>query len=129
MALTSKRVVHGDDLLYRFFDEALASEPELFKRVPLLMIQSTAVWLPIDVYHDCGGGVPNPTRRPRTPDPTPQTPAAPHCNSAPSGSPSVIGPVANSNCEPSSHSGVPAAIWPYVLMTRPLVRSGSVVHR
>jgi len=35
MAKGPVRVVHGDDLLYRFFQEALASQPELFRAVPL----------------------------------------------------------------------------------------------
>ena len=43
------RVVHGDDLLYRFFQEALASQPELFRAVPQLLLTTMAVWLPLEV--------------------------------------------------------------------------------
>ena len=46
----SSRVVHGDDLLYRFFQGALASHPELFAAVPQLLIASTALWLPREAY-------------------------------------------------------------------------------
>jgi len=46
----AQKVVHGDDLLYRFFLDLFASEPELFARVPRLIIESMAIWLPLDVY-------------------------------------------------------------------------------
>jgi hypothetical protein len=48
--MTQRRVVHGDDLLYRFFQDALRSEPQLFATVPQLLITSMAIWLPLDVY-------------------------------------------------------------------------------
>jgi hypothetical protein len=44
------RIIHGDDLLYRFFQEALRSNPELFSAVPQLLITTIALWLPLDVY-------------------------------------------------------------------------------
>jgi hypothetical protein len=44
------KVVHGDDLLYRFFLDLLKSEPELFAVVPQLLVESMAIWLPVDVY-------------------------------------------------------------------------------
>ena len=44
------KVVHGDDLLYRFFLDLLKSEPQLFSVVPQLLVQSMAIWLPTDVY-------------------------------------------------------------------------------
>ncbi len=47
-----QRVVHGDDLLYRFLHEVLGKEPELFAKVPQLMIESMAIWLPLDVYYE-----------------------------------------------------------------------------
>jgi hypothetical protein len=46
----SQKVVHGDDLLYRFFQGLFAAEPELFAAVPRLLIESMAIWLPLDVY-------------------------------------------------------------------------------
>jgi hypothetical protein len=42
--------IDGDDLLYRFFNETLKSDEELFERIPQLLIQATAVWLPYDIY-------------------------------------------------------------------------------
>lgn len=42
--------IQGDDLLYRFFNEILKSEEELFEEVPRLLIQATAVWIPHDIY-------------------------------------------------------------------------------
>jgi hypothetical protein len=45
-----KRLVHGDDLLYRFFEEGFRSRPEVFAFVPQLLITATAIWLPLDVY-------------------------------------------------------------------------------
>lgn len=44
------RVVHGDDLLYRFFQDALRTRPELFAAVPQLLITATSLWLPLDAY-------------------------------------------------------------------------------
>ena len=46
----SRRIVHGDDLLYRFFNQVLPSEPELFTRIPKLLVLSMSVWIPKDVY-------------------------------------------------------------------------------
>jgi len=42
--------VKGDDLLYRFFNEVLPSEPELFDKIPRLLVLSMAVWFPKSVY-------------------------------------------------------------------------------
>lgn len=47
-----KRVVHGDDLLYRFFQDALANEPELFEKVPQMMLEAMGIWLPRATYRD-----------------------------------------------------------------------------
>lgn len=47
-----RKVVHGDDLLYRFFLDVLATQPELFAKVPKLMLESMAIWLPLDVYYE-----------------------------------------------------------------------------
>lgn len=44
------KVVHGDDLLYRFFLDLFTSEPELFAVIPQLLVESMAIWLPLDVY-------------------------------------------------------------------------------
>ncbi len=45
-----KRIIHGDDLLYRFFQDSLRDKPEIFAAVPQLLISNTAIWLPIDMY-------------------------------------------------------------------------------
>jgi hypothetical protein len=44
--MTPDRIIHGDDLLYRFFQEALRSNQELFAAVPQLLITTMALWLP-----------------------------------------------------------------------------------
>jgi hypothetical protein len=49
-AMAPERIIHGDDLLYRFFQEALRSNPELFAAVPQLLITTMALWLPLDTY-------------------------------------------------------------------------------
>jgi hypothetical protein len=46
----SQRVVHGDDLLYRFFQDALRDHPELFSAVPQLLVTTMGIWLPLDAY-------------------------------------------------------------------------------
>ena len=48
--LNGGRRIHGDDLLYRFFRDALANHPEIFAKVPQLLITSMGVWLPLDLY-------------------------------------------------------------------------------
>lgn len=47
-----RKVVHGDDLLYRFFQDVLTKEPELFAKVPQMMLEAMGIWLPLDVYYD-----------------------------------------------------------------------------
>jgi hypothetical protein len=42
--------VHGDDLLYDFFQHALAEEDPAFAGVPQLLLESMGVWLPLEVY-------------------------------------------------------------------------------
>src|SRR6478609_8448639 len=44
------RTVRGDDLFYRFFREALEGDPELYAAVPQLLVSTTGIWLPLDVY-------------------------------------------------------------------------------
>ena len=46
----TKKVVHGDDLLYRFFQDALDGDPELFAAVPTLLTSTMGIWLPLDAY-------------------------------------------------------------------------------
>jgi hypothetical protein len=48
--VTPQKIIHGDDLLYRFFQDALKSSPELFATVPQLLVTTMALWLPIDAY-------------------------------------------------------------------------------
>ncbi|OBE94327.1 hypothetical protein A5776_23405 [Mycolicibacterium elephantis] len=48
--MARQKVVHGDDLLYRFFVDLFESEPELVGVVPQLLVQSMAIWLPLDAY-------------------------------------------------------------------------------
>jgi hypothetical protein len=48
--MTEQRIIHGDDLLYRFFQSALAREPELYAKMPGLLIQTMSVWFPVDIY-------------------------------------------------------------------------------
>ena len=50
--VSRQKVVHGDDLLYRFFQDLFVREPERFAAVPQLMLEAMAVWLPLDVYRD-----------------------------------------------------------------------------
>jgi hypothetical protein len=45
-----KKVVHGDDLLYRFFQDVLVKEPELFAKVPQMMLEAMGVWFPRATY-------------------------------------------------------------------------------
>ena len=47
---SSRKHVDGDDLLYRFFRDVLADQPELFASVPQLLIAALGVWLPLDLY-------------------------------------------------------------------------------
>jgi hypothetical protein len=48
--MTKKKIVHGDDLLYRFFQTGLETRPELFAAVPQLLATTMGVWLPLDAY-------------------------------------------------------------------------------
>jgi len=47
-----RKQIHGDDLLYRFFNHVLPSDPELFERIPRLLIISMSVWFPKSVYQE-----------------------------------------------------------------------------
>lgn len=50
MPQTQKPVtVHGDDLLYRFFQDLMTEDPEAFAALPMLVLQATSVWLPPEV--------------------------------------------------------------------------------
>ena len=44
------KVIHGDDLLYRFFLDLFTAEPDLFAVIPQLLVETMAIWLPLDVY-------------------------------------------------------------------------------
>lgn len=47
---SNRKVVHGDDLLYRFFQSALIDENAAFAAVPQLLLATMGIWLPLDVY-------------------------------------------------------------------------------
>lgn len=48
--VTKRRVVHGDDLLYRFLTDLFADDTGAYGQVPQLMLVSMGIWLPRDVY-------------------------------------------------------------------------------
>lgn len=50
MTPRQKKEVHGDDLLYRFFQDALVKEPELFAKVPQMMLEAMGIWFPRATY-------------------------------------------------------------------------------
>jgi hypothetical protein len=50
MVPINRRVVHGDDLLYRFFNNLLAEEDAAFAGIPQLLLEAMAIWLPPDTY-------------------------------------------------------------------------------
>jgi hypothetical protein len=45
-----RRVVHGDDLLYDFFQHLLAEDADLYAGVPEMLIESMGVWFPLETY-------------------------------------------------------------------------------
>lgn len=46
----SNNRIHGDDLLYRFFLRLEKEQPDVFAVVTKLFLESTAVWLPRELY-------------------------------------------------------------------------------
>jgi len=46
------KVVHGDDLLYRFFMNLFADSSELSSELPVKMLGSMGIWLPLDIYYE-----------------------------------------------------------------------------
>lgn len=44
------KVVHGDDLLYRFLSDLFAEDDGAYGQVPQLMLSSMAIWLPLEIY-------------------------------------------------------------------------------
>lgn len=42
--------MHGDDLLYRFFDSGLKTDPEIFELVSVKLVTAVSVWLPLAAY-------------------------------------------------------------------------------
>lgn len=44
------RVVHGDDLLYEFFQNVLSDDDPALIAVPQLLLQTMGIWWPLDVY-------------------------------------------------------------------------------
>ena len=47
-----QRVVHGDDLLYRFFNDLFLEDSELAAQLPVRMLASMGIWLPLEIYYD-----------------------------------------------------------------------------
>jgi hypothetical protein len=47
-----RREIKGDDLLYRFFNEVLPSHPQLFEKIPRLLLLSMAIWFPKNLYQE-----------------------------------------------------------------------------
>lgn len=47
-----RREVKGDDLLYRFFNEVLPLHPQLFEKIPRLLVVSMGVWFPTSLYQE-----------------------------------------------------------------------------
>jgi len=47
-----RREIKGDDLLYRFFNEVLPSHPQLFEKIPRLLVVSMGVWFPKSLYQE-----------------------------------------------------------------------------
>lgn len=47
--VSSHRLVHGDDLPYRFFLDLFADDSELAARLPARMLASMGICLPLDV--------------------------------------------------------------------------------
>lgn len=52
MVAKGPKVVHGDDLLYRFFQSLLEDRPDLAPELLGRMYCTMGVWFPLDVYHD-----------------------------------------------------------------------------
>lgn len=49
---SQKRQINGDDLLYRFFQDLFEDDDDLAARLPLRMLASMAIWLPLDIYYE-----------------------------------------------------------------------------
>lgn len=47
-----KRVVHGDDLLYRFFRDLFDRDPVRAEELAQSLVEATAIWFPRDLYFD-----------------------------------------------------------------------------
>jgi hypothetical protein len=48
--MAAKKIVHGDDLLYRFFLQLSESDPTTFAAITPMFLECTAIWLPLEVY-------------------------------------------------------------------------------
>ena len=48
--LRPPRVVHGDDLLYRFFLDAVEGDPERYRQLPQQLLTAVGVWMPLMLY-------------------------------------------------------------------------------
>jgi hypothetical protein len=47
-----RKIVHGDDLLYRFFHETINSDSGEYARLAEQLLTTMAIWLPLDVYSE-----------------------------------------------------------------------------
>ncbi len=52
MVSKSSKVIHGDDLLYRFFHELLTEQPELAPEILTKMYSTMGIWLPLNLYYE-----------------------------------------------------------------------------
>ncbi len=46
------KVVHGDDLLYRFFRDLFERDPSQAQQLAKDLLEATAIWFPVDLYRD-----------------------------------------------------------------------------
>lgn len=47
-----QHVVHGDDMLYRFFKELTENDPHEGEALAFSLVEATAIWWPLDLYRD-----------------------------------------------------------------------------
>ena len=60
-----RRVVHGDDLLYEFFQNVLREDDPSFAGVPQLLLETMGVWWPVELFQEMPVLLPFVVRDPR----------------------------------------------------------------